>query len=182
MSSPRVISVFGSGDAARGGEEYAAAEQVGRLLAGLGYAVANGGYGGAMEAVSRGAAEAGAEVIGVPCRIWTSRTNQFLTRAVQTDDLHQRVRTLVELGTAGYVVLAGATGTLLELSLVWELSAKGILSGRPVVCVGEHWRPLAERIAARSPSAASCLRFVARPGQLRQHFPLCDLHPPTDCA
>jgi len=179
MNSRRAISVFCSGQAAPGGEEYAAAEQVGRVLGQLGYAVANGGYGGA---VSRGAAQAGAEVIGVPCRIWSSRTNDFLSRAVHTHDLYQRLRTLVDLGTAGYVVLPGATGTLLELSLVWELSAKGILLGRPVVCVGAYWRPLAERIAAGSPSAASCLRFVGRPTELPRHFPRCDLHSPADCA
>lgn len=180
MSSRRVISVFGSGQAARGGEEYAAAEGVGRVLGGLGYAVATGGYGGTMEAVSRGAADAGAEVIGVPCRIWRSAVNRFVTRTVEAADLYQRLRTLIDLGTAGYVVLPGATGTLLELAMAWELSAKGLVSARPVVCVGACWRELAERVTARSRPAGRCLQFVASPDELRRHFPPCDLPPPPD--
>ena len=168
MNSRPVISVFGSGDAAADSEEYAAAERVGRVLGELGYDVANGGYGGAMEAVSRGAAAAGAEVMGVPCRVWPSRVNRFVTRAIETDDLHHRLRRLIDLGTGGYVVLPGATGTLLELATVWELSAKRMLPPRPVVCVGAHWRPVADRIAAKSPWAAARVRFVTSPEELRR--------------
>jgi predicted Rossmann-fold nucleotide-binding protein len=116
----------------------------------------------------------------VPCRIWTTRTNDFVTRAIQTNDLYERLRTLIDLGQAGYVVLSGATGTLLELSLAWELSTKGMLRDRPVVCVGAYWRPVAERIAAKSRSAASRLQFVESPSQLEQHFPPYDLNRPAD--
>jgi len=54
---------------------------------------------------------------------------------------------LVRLGRA-YVVLPGGTGTLLELALVWERANKGMVRGpRPLVLLGEYWRPVADRVA-----------------------------------
>jgi len=49
-----VVSVFGANDAREGDEAYETARAVGRKLAESGYAVANGGYGGTMEASARG--------------------------------------------------------------------------------------------------------------------------------
>lgn len=171
MSDRRVVAVFGSGEAEPGGDEYLAAERVGRVLAGLGFDVASGGYGGTMEAVCRGAKAGGARVIGVTCRIWPSGPNAFLDRVIETDDLHERVRVLLELGTGGFVALPGATGTLMELAAAWELTAKGLFAGRPVVCVGRFWGPLVELIARSRPAAAGPIRLVDSPEGLSQHFP-----------
>ena len=59
------ISVFGGSQPREGSTAYAEAQQLGRLLAERGHVVLTGGYIGVMEAVSRGAREAGGHVIGV---------------------------------------------------------------------------------------------------------------------
>ena len=171
MTPPAVVSVFGGSDVTAGSEEYALAEGVGRVLGGHGYSIATGGYGGAMEAVSRAAAEAGAEVIGVTCRIWPTTPNRFVTRRIDTGDYYERLRTLVEIGTAGYVALPGSTGTLVELALVWELAAKEKGRLRPIVCVGDCWAGVREAVQARSPVVASLATFVEEAGQLARYFP-----------
>ena len=56
--TPRTVAVFGSSEPVEGELLYAVARDVGRELALAGYAVATGGYGGVMEAASRGAREA----------------------------------------------------------------------------------------------------------------------------
>src|SRR5512136_460580 len=61
------IAVFGGSQPKPGDPVYQAALHLGQLLAENGYTVMNGGYIGAMEAVSRGASEAGGHVIGVTC-------------------------------------------------------------------------------------------------------------------
>ncbi len=153
-----VVCVFGSGDPREGDAEYALARAVGRTLAGLGCMVANGGYGGTMEASARGAAEAGGEVIGVTCSIWSSQPNRYVTRQISTSSLAERVATLIEIGRGGYVCLPGSTGTLVELATVWEMMFKKLLPRRPLVCVGEFWRPLVDMmVAARAPSG----RYIA---------------------
>ena len=65
----------------------------GELLARAGFAVATGGYGGTMEAVSRGAKDAGGEVIGVtaptvfPDRV---RANEHVTTETRSPCCAQR--------------------------------------------------------------------------------------------
>ncbi len=61
------VSVFGSSQPKEGSMAYAEAQELGKLLAQRGHIVLTGGYMGTMEAVSRGAAEAGGHVIGVTC-------------------------------------------------------------------------------------------------------------------
>ncbi|MDI6694379.1 MAG: hypothetical protein QME21_04975 [Anaerolineales bacterium] len=61
----RAVTVFGGSRPTP--EDYEQALHLGRLLGGSGYIVLTGGYIGVMEAVSRGASEAGGHVIGVTC-------------------------------------------------------------------------------------------------------------------
>ena len=61
------ISVFGGSKTPAGSPDYQEALALGRGLAQAGHTVLTGGYRGTMEAVSRGAAEAGGQAIGVTC-------------------------------------------------------------------------------------------------------------------
>ncbi len=61
------ITVFGSARPNPGDPDYAQAMQLGQMIAKAGHTVLTGGYVGTMEAVSRGANEAGGHVIGVTC-------------------------------------------------------------------------------------------------------------------
>jgi len=162
-----VVSIFGTGRAQPGEPAFLLAEQVGRALARAGFAIANGGYDGTMHAVAKGAAEAGGTVIGVTCRAFkNSVANEFVTREVVTDSLEERLHKLVEVGRA-YVILPGGTGTLLELAMVWELKNKGFLDRtRPVILVGEFWRPLVDLVADDDPRCVKYVTFVQDPGHV----------------
>jgi uncharacterized protein (TIGR00725 family) len=144
----KVVSVFGTGRARPGDKNYELAERLGSVLAGAGFAIASGGYGGTMEASAKGAREAGGEVIGVTCSAFgRGAANKFVSREIVTKSLNERLEKLIELGSA-YVVLPGGTGTLLELAFVWELKNKGFLSeDRPIILLGEYWRRLVELVA-----------------------------------
>ena len=61
------VTVFGGARTIPGDSLYAEAYELGSLLAKAGHSVLTGGYIGTMEAVSRGAAEAGGHVIGITC-------------------------------------------------------------------------------------------------------------------
>ncbi|MBN1640728.1 MAG: LOG family protein [Anaerolineae bacterium] len=135
------VTVFGSAQPLPGAARYEEARLLGRLLAQAGCRVANGGYSGTMEAVSRGAVEAGGAALGVTCAAFDgarSGGNPYLTDAIHAPDLLARLRLLIERGD-GYVVLDGGIGTLLELFLVWNLLAIGV-AARPCILVGPHWR------------------------------------------
>ena len=166
----RVVCVFGSGDPRAGEAPYAVALAAGRVLAELGCVVANGGYGGTMEASARGAVEAGGQVIGVTCSAWASEPNSYLTRRINTSSLRERVATLIDIGRGGYVCLPGSTGTLVELATVWEMMLKGFLPRRPLVCVGEFWRPLVDMMAAERAASGEYVAIAAAPGDLARFF------------
>ena len=69
----KTITVFGSSRPEDGHADYVEALELGRALAAAGFAVCTGGYGGVMEAVSRGARESGGRVLAV--------TSSFSARA-----------------------------------------------------------------------------------------------------
>jgi len=165
-----VVAVFGANDAVEGDMAFMQAHEGGKALARLGYQVANGGYGGTMEASSRGAKSLGGQTIGVTCSVWKSSPNPYIDRIISTENLSERIDTLIHAGTSGYVVLDGATGTLAELACVWELTAKGQLDRRPIVCLGDFWRPVVELMAQERPSSAEYVSFVETPRELSKHF------------
>jgi len=168
------VSVFGSGEVNPGDPDWDTGLTVGRRLAELGYTIANGGYGGIMAASACGAKQARGTVIGVTCSIWERSANGYTDRTIVTDSLGERIRTLIELGRSGYVVLPGATGTLAELAWVWELSFKGLLdrdSRRPIVCVGEFWGPLLEMMAVARGGAVDLVKLIGSPDELERYFP-----------
>lgn len=160
-----VVSVFGTGRVRPGEPAFLLAEQVGRALAQAGFTIANGGYGGTMHAAAKGAADAGGTVIGVTCSAFKSSANEYVTREIATASLEERLDTLMRIGQA-YIVLPGGTGTLLELAMVWELKNKGFLDGaKPIILVGEFWRPLVDLVATDDPRCARSVAFAAEPGR-----------------
>ena len=167
-----IICVFGgSGDICRSPAVLRLAEDTGRVLAELGYVVANGGYGGTMEASARGAKQAGGRTIGVTCSIWKSRPNAYLDEIIATGSLTERIETLLTIGEAGYVVLPGANGTLTELASAWERKSVRHMHERPVVCVGRFWQPLITLIASARPASAGGIAVVDAPAELKRYFP-----------
>ena len=84
-----------------------------------------------MEASARGALEAGGHTIGVTCDRWGRQANRFIRQVVPAADLAERLQHLADLASAGFVILPGSTGTLLELAWVWEHIFKRMSPRRP---------------------------------------------------
>ncbi len=137
----KTITIFGSSLPRSNDEEYETAYKLGKLLAQKGFNVCTGGYQGIMDAVSKGSTENGGEAIGVTVDLWGAAPSKYLTKEIKCKTLFERITKLVELGDA-YVILQGGTGTLLELSVVWELMNKNLLKIKPVVCHSKMWNEI----------------------------------------
>ncbi len=171
MSPDRpAVCVFGGSDCAPGSDTWRIAAATGAVIAQLGYTLVNGGYGGSMEASARGAKEAGGRTFAVTCEVWSPRPNDWIDDFVSEPDVLTRARTLIELGTGGYVALPGGTGTLVELATVWELLCKRLMPARPLACVGDCWRPVVEAVAAEHPQAGRHVTFVGSTDALTDCF------------
>ena len=140
----KTVAVFGSSASRPGEPEYEAGVRCGQLLAEAGFAVSTGGYGGLMEAVSRGARSSGATVIGVTApRVFPGRSgaNAHVTEEVPTADLVERIGVLVGRSDAS-IALWGSIGTAAELLIAWNLAYVARFSGderKPVIAVGDGW-------------------------------------------
>ncbi|PYT07994.1 MAG: hypothetical protein DMF49_06390 [Acidobacteria bacterium] len=142
----RGIGVFGSSESLPGEPEYERARRIGRLIAGAGFAVVCGGYGGIMEASSRGAREAGGRAIGITCAEFRSRTaNPYLTELHEEPDLFARTRRLIG-SSRSFIILPGKSGTLAEAVFLWALRRAGLGEGKPVVLVGDIWPRVLEAL------------------------------------
>src|SRR5271155_4425063 len=144
-SKSKVVTVFGSSRPRAGHAEYAAAHALGTELAGRGFVVCSGGYGGVMEAVSRGAREAGGRTLAVTAEFFSARVNKWVDEETCVKTWQERLFELIKRGN-GYVACPGGTGTLVELAVVWEMLNKGAMSRKPLVVLGDFWQPLIERV------------------------------------
>lgn len=145
-----IVSVFGSSSPTPGDPDYTAGIELGRALAELGLHVQTGGYMGLMEAVSRGASEAGGHVIGVTSRaierFRPSQANRFVAEEIKTETLAERLAYLTQSASIA-IVLPGGVGTMTELSLVWNQVMVGELEPKPIIAVGAPWERILEAIS-----------------------------------
>ncbi len=142
------VSVFGGSQPKEGDTAYAEAMELGGLLAKRGHTVLTGGYIGTMEAVSRGANEAGGHVIGVTCEdieAWRpTKANRWVMEEIRKKTLMERLHTLIHESDAA-LALPGGPGTLAEISVMWNLMIVESLHRRPLILVGEGWQSVFDR-------------------------------------
>lgn len=167
MNQP-VIAVFGASQASEGDGDYEQGVLCGRLLAAAGYGVATGGYGGLMEAVSRGARGVGGWVLGVTApSVFPGRSgaNAYVSEELPADHLMERIHAINDLSAAA-ITLPGSLGTLTELVAAWNLGFVAPFSGgrpKPLITVGDRWaRVVAElaEILATDPYLVTCVPDV----------------------
>ncbi len=108
-TSGKIVTIFGSSRPGENTKEYLDAELLGKKLSAAGFSVCTGGYRGTMEAVSKGAFQSDANIIGVTSAIFSPTPNQYVNMQVHTMTLYERLQKLVELGD-GYIILKGWNG------------------------------------------------------------------------
>lgn len=142
------ITVFGSSQPKPGDKEYETALKLGKLLGEKGFNICTGGYMGIMDAVSKGAAEKGVSAIGITISGVPYQKSKYLTENIETQSLFDRIDKLLRIGD-GYIILEGGTGTMLELSAVWEYANKSFQKPKPIACHGEIWKNIVETMDKR---------------------------------
>jgi len=154
-----IVAVFGASMAKPGDVHYAQGEMLGKLLIEAGYSVATGGYGGLMEAVSKGAALAikaqqgcDAVIVGVTVpNLFLKRAgaNEHVTKEVRATSLIERIHEITDNSVAS-IAMFGSLGTATELFCAWNLAG---VSGfcdqkaKPVIAIGERWQRVVDFVA-----------------------------------
>ena len=140
---PKRVTIFGGSQPRQGDPVYDQALRLGYLLGKAGYTVLSGGYTGMMEAVSRGAAEAGGHVIGVTCEAiehWRPvRANAWVKEEWRCVTLNERLERMIANCEAA-IALPGGPGTLTEIALTWNLLLTQSIQPRPLILIGPGWK------------------------------------------
>jgi len=140
----RIVTIFGGSKCSESDPEYLQAVRVGELLAVAGFTICTGGYLGVMEAASRGARESGGRVLGIVMNQFKSEPNRFLTDKVATPHFYERLQRLITR-SVGFIAIRGGMGTVTELSLVWNKIQTRVIGPRPLVLLGDCWRPVVDQ-------------------------------------
>ena len=141
------ISVFGGSNIHPGEIAYKDALLLGKKLAERGHIILTGGYIGTMEAVSRGAAEAGGHVIGVTCNeieSWRSvKPNFWVMEENRSISLIDRLSTLIQDCDLA-IALPGGVGTLAEIAITWNHIIINVIKTPKIILVGAEWKQVME--------------------------------------
>ena len=161
-----IVAVIGASKTRPEDPDYDDAMRLGRLLAEAGYAIASGGYGGLMEAVSAGAAEVSGRVIGITApAVFPGRpgANRYVTEEREAATLTERIHDLLTISD-GVVALPGSLGTLTELVVAWNLAFVAPFSSHrpgPIVAVGPIWAELVPLLTQRLTTNGDLVQCVA---------------------
>ena len=143
-----LVSVFGSARFGEGHPAYEAGYRLGRALAEAGFGVVTGGGPGAMEAVNRGAYEAGGVSVGLNIELpHEQKPNPYQTHALSLRYFFVR-KVLFVRYAVGFVFLPGGFGTLDELSEVLVLLQTEKVHRFPVFLLDRgYWEGLVRWLA-----------------------------------
>lgn len=143
-----LVSVFGSARFGEGHPAYALGYRLGKALAEAGFGVVTGGGPGVMEAVNRGAYEAGGVSVGLNIELpHEQKPNPYQTHALSMRYFFVR-KVLFVRYAVGFVFLPGGLGTLDELSEVLVLIQTAKVHPFPVFALDRaYWEGLRSWLA-----------------------------------
>ena len=139
------VTCFGSARTPRESPLYKAAMETGAALARRGFAVITGGGPGTMEAINRGAKEAGGLSVGCNIELPHEQSlNDYVDLGVEFRYFFAR-KTMFVKYARGFVIFPGGFGTLDELFESLTLAQTGKIDHFPVVLFGtDYWAGLLE--------------------------------------
>lgn len=164
----RKIAVFGSAFLKEGGKEWNKAYRFGKLCADRGYIVVCGGYGGIMEAVSKGARENQGDVLGILCRELERTPNSYLKEEKWTETYPMRLASLIDSASV-YVFFDGGIGTLTEFLLVWSMRCRNIRRENKWFVVGSDFKKKVMKVKEMLNEEIDVL-FVEEPEEVFEHI------------
>jgi len=137
------VTIFGSARAKPGTFVYDEVKRVAAALADMGCDIITGGGPGLMQAANEGAAAAdatkGNRSVGIRVDLpFEQEVNPFVEQAFEHKTFFTRLHHFV-LTSDAYVVAPGGIGTVLELTMIWQLLQVKHIHDTPLILVGKMW-------------------------------------------
>jgi uncharacterized protein (TIGR00730 family) len=138
------VTIFGSARAKPGTFVYEECKRVAGALAEMGCDIITGGGPGLMQAANEGASAAGSpernKSVGIRVDLpFEQESNPFVSHAFEHKTFFSRLHHFV-LASDAFVVTPGGIGTVLELTMIWQLLQVRHMRDTPLILVGKMWR------------------------------------------
>lgn len=142
------VTIFGSARIKPGSFAYESVKQLAAELTKMGCDIMSGGGPGLMQAANEGAVSVDPEAmhrsVGIRVELpFEQEVNPFVGLAYEHRTFFSRLHHFMIMSDA-FVVVPGGIGTLLELSLAWQLLQVRKLYNTPLILVGKMWAELVE--------------------------------------
>jgi uncharacterized protein (TIGR00730 family) len=142
------VTIFGSARLKPGTVAYEAVKQLAAELTTMGCDIISGGGPGLMQAANEGAHSVDAKgqrrSVGINIELpFEQEVNPFVTAAFTHRTFFSRLHHFM-IASDAFVVVPGGIGTLLELSLAWQLLQVRKLYNTPLILVGKMWAELVD--------------------------------------
>jgi len=142
------VTIFGSARLKPGTIVYDQVKQLAAELTEMGCNIISGGGPGLMQAANEGALSIGPEAlkrsVGIRVELpFEQELNPFVGQAYQHRTFFSRLHHFMIVSDA-FVVVPGGIGSLLEMSLAWQLLQVRKLYNTPLILVGKMWPELIE--------------------------------------
>jgi uncharacterized protein (TIGR00730 family) len=140
------VTIFGSARLKPNTPPYDGVKKLAAELTGMGCDILTGGGPGLMQAANEGAHSADPtgvrRSVGINIELpFEQEVNPFVTQAFQHRTFFSRLHQFMILSDA-FVVTPGGLGSLLEMSLCWQLLQVRHLYNTPLILVGKMWADL----------------------------------------
>lgn len=142
------VTVFGSARIQPGTPAYEAVKKLAAELVSMGCDILTGGGPGLMQAANEGAQSVNAQglnrSVGINIDLpFEQHVNPFVSQAYGHRTFFSRLHHFM-IASDAFIVVPGGIGTMLELSLAWQLLQVRKLYNTPLILVGKMWADLVE--------------------------------------
>jgi uncharacterized protein (TIGR00730 family) len=140
------VTIFGSARAQLGTYVYDEVKRIATALVAMGCDIITGGGPGLMQAANEGAAAANApernRSVGIRVDLpFEQEVNPFVEQAFEHKTFFTRLHHFV-LTSDAFIVAPGGIGTVLELTMIWQLLQVKHVHDTPLILVGKMWAEL----------------------------------------
>ncbi|HLW36036.1 MAG TPA: LOG family protein, partial [Chthoniobacterales bacterium] len=142
------VTIFGSARLRPGSFAYESVKKLAAELTKMGCDIISGGGPGIMQAANEGAYSADPEAlqrsVGIRVELpFEQKVNPFVGLAYEHRTFFSRLHHFM-IASDAFVVVPGGIGTLLEMSLAWQLLQVRKLYNTPLILVGKMWTELVD--------------------------------------
>jgi uncharacterized protein (TIGR00730 family) len=140
------VTIFGSARAKAGSFGYEETKRAAAALTAMGCDIITGGGPGLMQAANEGAATAPERAQSIGIRVdlpFEQDVNAFVSQAFEHRTFFTRLHQFV-LSSDAFIVAPGGIGTVLEMTMIWQLLQVRHLQDTPLILVGKMWPGLLE--------------------------------------